>query len=252
MTHMPSPATSVLTSFRASWPVCVPAGERFPMTTNHPLCGGTSDGGPIAATSSGLRLGVAAPPFVRVRVGLHPGPHLGTHATAAGFPKSPRRALPTCVFQGADVASRYSILGKAMPARTTTRSLQWGASFWEPRRASSVDIRRSPHGHSSPSPFQRMLLALTTSRVERMAVWRDAPPNTRYRVARPVKFHRKDNRVIPDPFAEIYEALVHAIEQLEELNRGERRSRELSLAITNLQTGVLWLGAAPIAPEGER
>jgi len=61
MTHMPSPATSVLTSFRASWPVCVPAGERFPMTTNHPLCGGTSDGGPIAATSSGLRLGVGRP-----------------------------------------------------------------------------------------------------------------------------------------------------------------------------------------------
>ena len=97
-----------------------------------------------------------------------------------------------------------------------------------------------------------MSLALTTSRVERMAVWRDAPPNTRYRVSMPVKFHRKDNRVIPDPFAEIHEALTHAIEQLEELNRGERRSRELSLAITNLQTGVLWLGAAPIVPEGER
>lgn len=97
-----------------------------------------------------------------------------------------------------------------------------------------------------------MSLALTTNRVERMAVWRDAPPTTRYRVARPVKFHRKDNRVIPDPFAEIHETLAQAIEQLEELNRSERRSRELSLAITNLQTGVLWLGAAPIVPEGDR
>ena len=85
-----------------------------------------------------------------------------------------------------------------------------------------------------------------------MAVWRDAPPNTGSRSVGRVKFHRKDNRVIPDPFAEIHEALAHAIEQLEELNRGERRSRELSLAITNLQTGVLWLGAAPIVPEGDR
>ena len=63
MTHMPSLTTSVPTLFRASWPVCVSAGERFPMTTNHPLCGGTSDGGPIAATSSGLRLGVGRPSF---------------------------------------------------------------------------------------------------------------------------------------------------------------------------------------------
>lgn len=63
MTHTSSLTPSSSTSFRASRPVCVPAGERFPLTTNHPLCGGTSDGGPIAATSSGLRLGVGRPSF---------------------------------------------------------------------------------------------------------------------------------------------------------------------------------------------
>ena len=61
MTHTSSLTPSSSTSFRASRPVCVPAGERFPLTTNHPLCGGTSDGGPIAATSSGLWLGVGRP-----------------------------------------------------------------------------------------------------------------------------------------------------------------------------------------------
>lgn len=55
----------------------------------------------------------------------------------------------------------------------------------------------------------------------------------------------------PDPFSATRDQLVNAIAELEAMNADKpTRSRELSLAITNLQQGLLWLDVAPVtAPE---
>lgn len=67
------------------------------------------------------------------------------------------------------------------------------------------------------------------------------------------KRNRKENEQMDnDPFQDARGAIEAALDDLNARNtHAATRSRELSLAITNFQQGLLWLNVAPVKDEEE-